>query len=90
MSDLTLKSLLKHAPSADIEALPVEVCLRRNRLDLYIEGYGNASNVDGEGSPITLDYYQGKLKLLVWGDINSDEPTHIIDLAGALESKRID
>jgi hypothetical protein len=28
------------------------------------------------------------MRLVIWADINQQDPTHIIDLSGALESKR--
>ena len=39
-------------------------------------------------APILLERHDGKLRLVVWADINEQEPTHIIDLSGALESNR--
>jgi len=60
-----------------------------NFLEIGVKGYGDCESEDGHGCPIVLDYFGGKLHLLVYADINSSEPTHKIDLAGALESNRI-
>jgi hypothetical protein len=57
-------------------------------IEICPEGYGYANSYDGEGSPILLEVWDGKLKLHVWGDINKQDPTHQIDLEGALESSR--
>ena len=40
------------------------------------------------GAVVAVEIDQGKVKLLVYGDINSKEPTHIIDLSGAMEINR--
>ncbi|MAG25945.1 hypothetical protein CMI47_10240 [Candidatus Pacearchaeota archaeon] len=54
------------------------------------DGYGDFSSADGEGEPILLEICEGKLRLVIWGDINKEDPTHIIDLEGAREDKRKD
>ena len=54
------------------------------------EGYGDYTSADGLGMPIVLEHYEGELRLLVWSDINQEEPTHIISLEGAREDKRKD
>jgi len=41
-----------------------------------------------KGYPVLLELYQGEYRLYVWGDINDEEPTHVISLEGARETKR--
>jgi hypothetical protein len=57
-------------------------------VDLGSVGYGDAGTVNGHGRWGYLEYYQGRLQLLIWADINKEDPTHIIDLEGARESNR--
>lgn len=52
------------------------------RLLVSIEGYGD------EGRPVIIDLFNDKLQVVVWADINNEDPTHVIDLKGALESER--
>lgn len=59
-------------------------------VNIAIEGYGECTMQDGYGAPIFLEFYEGKLWLRVWGDINQEEPTASLDLSGALESLRKD
>jgi|688.fasta_scaffold03312_15 hypothetical protein len=68
----------------------VSVCIERIKGSIYIrpENTGDKTSMDGEGWPILLEYYQGSLRLVVWSDINNEEPTHNICLDGALNSKR--
>lgn len=55
-------------------------------LVLTADGYGDYASLPGFGSPLVIENAAGYLQLLVWADINSEEPTHIIPLDGALES----
>lgn len=47
------------------------------------KGYSDTNGM----SPIALEVWDGRLRLLVWGDIDNEEPTHIIDLENARKSK---
>lgn len=57
---------------------------------LAFDGYGDHASQEGYGHPVCIEVYQGKLRILVWDDINQEDPTHIISLEGARESARID
>jgi hypothetical protein len=57
-------------------------------LDIYADGFGCDASYGEYGSPVFLEYRNGHLRLIVWGDINKEDPTHTIDLDGALESNR--
>jgi hypothetical protein len=65
----------------------VTVSVEKDDLALIIhpEGMGTW---DGPYAPVLLERHDGKIRLVVWADINQHDPTHIIDLSGALESKR--
>ena len=69
-------------PSAD---LPVIIESNGTMLDIGFEGFGQGTMTEGHGRPIVIEYYEGRLVLRVWADINSEEPTHVIDLSGAKE-----
>ena len=57
-------------------------------LNFEIEGYGDAGASKG-GSPVALEINKGIARLLVWGDINNEEVTTSVSLAGARESERL-
>jgi|SaaInlV_165m_DNA_1040744.scaffolds.fasta_scaffold40901_2 hypothetical protein len=59
----------------------------KDHLAIRPEGYGEASAAEGHGFPVLFEKYNGKLRLIVWGDINQQDPTHIICLDGAQESR---
>lgn len=50
--------------------------------------YGEKAAADGDGSILALEVYEGRLRLLVFADINEEGPTHVIDLEGAREDRR--
>lgn len=43
----------------------------------------------GDFPPIFIEWYDGKPRIIIWADINEEEPTHIIDMSGALEKHRL-
>lgn len=58
--------------------------------NIYIrfEGYGDCASEDGHGDPIMIEIHNGVPRVIVWGDINKEDPTNIISLEGAQEDKR--
>lgn len=72
-----------------IPPIPVQVEINGDRSILIkAKGYGDYYSSDGNGCPILIEQVNGKLRVIIWTDINEQDPTHIIDLSGALESKR--
>jgi hypothetical protein len=53
------------------------------------DGCGDACSQDGSGFPVLVELYGGDLRVVVWSDINQEDPTHIISLKGAAESLRL-
>ena len=67
--------------------LRVRITETPNSIDIVPEGYGDAGSEDSHGIPILLEIYEGRLRLLVWNDINVEDPV-IIDMEGARETNR--
>lgn len=38
--------------------------------------------------PVLVELHEGQVRVLVWGDINNEDPTHIISLEGAKVSNK--
>lgn len=72
----------------DDGSLKVVVRQTQHGLEIMPQGYGDNESADGEGSPIYIEHFGGKLNVHIWGDINKAGPTDTISLEGALESKR--
>jgi hypothetical protein len=85
----TITTLLEDAidEESNIET-EVTIVLTGRGIAISVEGYGDYYSNQGEGIPILLEMYEGRLRLVVWGDINKQDPTQIIDLEHALESQR--
>ena len=79
---------LSDDPSYNDRDVKVDLTFARGRLFLRPAGTSDKLSCDGTGWPIMLEYYDGKVQLVVWADINQEDPTHNIDLTGALESHR--
>jgi hypothetical protein len=55
---------------------------------LMADGYGDHHSKDGHGSPVLIEMSDGNLRLAIWGDINEESATHVVDLGDAQESAR--
>lgn len=56
-----------------------------------IDGYGDKYSADEHGAPVLIDLAKTETqgpRVLVWADINDEDPTHIVSLEGAMESRR--
>lgn len=56
---------------------------------IQFDGYGDHDSVDGQGTPVLIENVNGVPNVVIWGDINAEEPTHRIPLDGARESLRV-
>lgn len=65
----------------------VHLLSENGQLWIQPEGYGEKCTPNGQGSPIGLEIWQGRLRLIAFTDIHSEDP-QIIDLEGARESLR--
>lgn len=57
-------------------------------LEISFEGYGDFCSQDSLGSPLVIEYYQGEIRIVIWANINQEDPTHVISLEGAREVNR--
>ena len=62
------------------------IALNTHGLEVFIKGFGTKAMPPGTSAPIYLEIQDGVPKLYVWADIDSEDPTHIIDLSGAAEA----
>jgi hypothetical protein len=86
LKTVTLKEQCSDAPFTEIK---VNILSEGGQLWLRPQGYGDKCSVDGEGWPIGIEIWQGQLRLIVYYNINREDP-HIIDLEKSKESCRIE
>lgn len=55
---------------------------------ICIESEGYSDHGSEDGSIVVLEVHEGRLRLLVWADINEQDPS-IVDLEGASKSARL-
>jgi hypothetical protein len=85
------QSLTTNLNDADAEssaALRVRVAANDSAISIFPEGYGDFGSAPGHGCPVFLELYHGRLRLVVFPDINDQEPT-IIDLESAREDQHV-
>ena len=74
------------------EARPIGVKVHsedNNGLAISLDDHSTNSAADGfDDAILWLEYEDGKPTLYVFADINSEEPTHKIDLSGAHINRR--
>ena len=88
MCQRTLEVTLADAdPSCDGQQ-SIKVVPDHHGVSIVAKGYGDRGSADGHGSPMFLELYRGRLRLLVWADINVEDPTHVIDLEDSREDRR--
>jgi hypothetical protein len=69
--------------------LAVRVEAYNGIISIQPEGHGTCAHEDGSGWPIILTVMDGKLRVVLFDDINSEEP-RVIDMSGARECLRVD
>lgn len=79
---------LKDAHPDHVGRLPIRLGVSPNGVSFYPDGYGHCGTAAGHGTPVFVELYKGELRVIVWADINREDPTHVISLTGAREDHR--
>lgn len=86
----TVKTFLRDGWNGDPKTIPCDIEHGDNAILIRPDGCGDAGSEAGYGWPVVIEYYEKDVRVLVWADINQQDPTHVISLAGAKESARQD
>jgi len=81
---ITIKEQCPDSPPVEIE---VNILSESGKVWIQPKGYGEKCAADDEGFPIGIEIWQGRLRLIVFDDINREE-SQIIDLENAKETAR--
>ena len=65
------------------KAITVALWDNAEGVSIGVAGLGLATMEDDFNDVIVIEVKEGRPRLLVWADINQEDPTHIIDLQGA-------
>jgi len=85
----TALSIKEQCPDAPHVEIKVNILSEGGQIWIQPQGYGEKCAMDGEGFPVGIEIWQGRLRLIAFDDINKEEP-QIIDLEKAKESCRLD
>jgi hypothetical protein len=89
MSEKTYTINIKEqCPDAPLLEIKVNILSEGGQIWIQPQGYGEKCAADGEGFPIGIEIWQNRLRLLVFDDINREDP-QIIDLEKARETARM-
>lgn len=80
----TVKEKDSDSPPREVD---VEIMSEYGTIWIQPHRYGEACADVGDGYPIGIEIWEGRLRLVVFDDINNEEPK-IIDLEGARETAR--
>ena len=83
---LTINEQCPEVPAVEIK---VKVLSEGGKIWIQPDGFGEKCAEDGEGFPVGIEIWQGRLRLIVFNDINREDPI-ILNLENARESCRID
>ncbi|MCH7687412.1 MAG: hypothetical protein IH899_12150 [Planctomycetes bacterium] len=84
----SLTTILNDADSEYSKRLQVRVTGNQSAISIFPDGFGDFGSVPGHGCPVFLELYQGRLRLIVFADINDQEPL-IIDLEAARDERHV-
>jgi len=80
-------SIKEQCTGSPAKAVGVNILSEAGKLWIQPQGYGDKTSADGEGFPVSLEIWQGRLRLIVFNDINIEDP-RIVDLEKAREAIR--
>lgn len=80
---ITLKEQCADAPSKNVE---VTLLSEGGQLWVQPDGYGDKGSAEGHGYPVGMEVWEGRLRLIVYDNINVEDP-QIIDLENARETR---
>jgi hypothetical protein len=84
--EMTLQEQAAGFPATNIR---LHLLAEGGQLWIRPEGYGEKCTEDGGGSPVGMEIWQGRLRVVVFDNINSEE-ARIIDMENARETARGD
>lgn len=84
----SITTVLKDVESGHEGSLRVRVVANESAISICPDGYGDFGSAKRHGCPIFLELHRGRLRLVVFADINREDPPHIIDLEDAREDRR--
>lgn len=83
-------TLRQPARGGESRLIPVVIEETNGTIGIGFSGFSEHSAAHGIGRPVRFEIHEGELRVLIWGDINQEDPTHTISLTGTAERRRKD
>ena len=80
-------TLKEQCPDNAPIGIEVNILSESGQIWIQPKGYGEKCAMDDEGWPVGIEIWQGKLRLIVFVDINREDP-QIVDLEKSKETAR--
>ncbi len=87
---ITSEFILEDYERAFIHDVKTKVRITDKSVEIDFHGFGVGAMEPGHGYPVYIEVRNGIPHVLVWADINNEEPTHVISLENAAEVCRKD
>lgn len=84
----SVMKLRVHNVDNSSEYSDIELEIESHGIAIRPVGYGDKVTPDGQGSPLFIEFRNGIPMIVIWDDINNEEPSHVISLEKAAESNR--
>ena len=84
----TLELKLADADTESLGTLSIRIEASDFAISIHPQGHGDFGSADGHGCPLFIEFYQGRLRVIAFPDINEPDPK-IIDMSGAREDTRL-
>ena len=84
-TEFAIKEQCPDVPPVEIK---VNILSEGGQIWIQPNGYGEKCAMDDEGFPVGIEIWQGRLRLIIFDDINREDP-QIIDLEKARETARM-
>ena len=78
-------SIQEQCKDFPIKTVKVKILFEAGKLWIQPAGYGDKTSAPGHGYPLSLEIWQGRLRLIVFRDIKIEDPS-VIDLENAQET----
>lgn len=82
----TLNTKIRDAATG--KELPITIDVSEQGIFIGAKGYGEKTTYSHLARPIMIECDHGELRVIVWSNINEEDPTSVINMMGARESNR--
>lgn len=80
-----LFSLTEKSPESPMAVISGKIRVDHDGISIQFNGYGTKVASDSEGEPVYIEMWEGSLRVVIWDNINVEDPIII-----SLDKSRVD